>query len=240
MPSPLDTRERRLFELRFEHTHAPGHTAERIALYHGQPPSTLPQNLWVITAGRQLSSLVSLHAWESLTQREAVLGTFLAGPDAPRIGPASDRDTILRGSENWLLMDSPLAAPLVQDDFPIGGIHELRVQRALNGSVRDASAALVEGELAMMKARGAAIQGVYEIAIGPNRPLIVSILAWPDGKCRHDAWADHDRDPSTAATRDAERSLFRRRLLGPTEHYILCPVDLFGPAPLHQEDHRNG
>lgn len=240
MPSPLDTTERRLFELRFEHTHSTRHTAQRVALYRGQPRSTLPQNLWVVVAGRHLSSLVSLHSWESLTQREAVLGTFLAGPDAPRIGPASDQETNLRGSESWLLMDSPLAAPLVDDDFPVGGVHELRVQRALNGSVRDAAAGLVDGELAMMKARGAAIQGLYEIAIGPNRPLIISILAWPDGKCRHDSWANHDRDLLTAQTRDAERSRFRRRLLGPTEHYILRPVDVPRAEPWSREDAHGG
>jgi hypothetical protein len=66
--------------------------------------------------------------------------------------------------------------------------------------------------------------GLYELAIGPHRPVFVSLLVWPDAVSLHQGWADIDGSPTVAGRRDAERSRYRRRLFAATEQYLLDPV----------------
>ncbi|MEO8296363.1 MAG: hypothetical protein ABI574_01005 [Burkholderiales bacterium] len=221
--SHLDTTQRQLFELRFERV-APGHGLAALRRwYRGLPWQ--PEGLWSASAGRDLPAVVSLHRWPTLAQREAQFGQALDDAPAQQLRRASaDGPAALRSAESWILVDSPAADALLHRATAPQALHELRVHKVLNGAGREAAEVLATLELPALVQQGALLRGLYELAIGPHRPILVTLLAWPDGTAPGAAWHQLDASPPLAAARDAERSRHRRRLFGDTEHYLLTPL----------------
>ena len=224
--SSLDTTSRTLFELRFERSGFAAALARRLDHYRKQPSETLPERLWTVTSGKGIPAFVALHRWTSLGAREASLGRYLASNSAPRHGRIGDPTACLSEVESWLIIDSPSGGLFTAPMLHLMSVHEMRIQQCVNGSVRDAADAVAQGELALLAARGAGVLGLYELAIGPSRPVIVSILAWPSEELRQASWREQDCDPTTEQWHLEGRARLRRRLLGAVEHYRLRPVDL--------------
>jgi len=100
----------------------------------------------------------------------------------------------------------------------------MRVQHVLNGAQPQAAEALAEVDLPMLKALGAQVLGIFDLVIGPGRPTMVTLLAWPDLDTHHRAWFEMDRDAEVLAQRKAETARHGRRLFADVDAYLLQPM----------------
>lgn len=230
MTTWLDTTKRQLFELRFDML-APGRAIADLRAWHldsapGRAAAGVPapEGVWTVRLGSRGPGLVTLTRWPSLTDRQATLGAWLDTP-AARGQVWDGARGLIRDAESWILIDSPAGAGRVGPATVAGGLHEMRLYRALNGSVAEAAEALADHDLAAAQAAGAQPTGLYEIAIGPERPLIAATFAWPPGVLPADVWLALDARADTGARRLAERARHRRRLIGLVEPILLQPVE---------------
>lgn len=229
MTTWLDTTKRQLFELRFDMLAPGGAIRELCGWYRdtaaaraaaGVPP---PEGAWTVHLGSRGPGLVTLTRWPNLTERQASLGTWLDGEEA-RAQIWDGARGLIRDAESWLLIDSAAASSLQHTAVSSSGLHELRLYRVLNGAVTEAATALADHELTAAQEEGARVTGLFEIAIGPERPLIAAILAWPEGLLPADTWLALDARADTAARRLEERARHRRRLFGQVESILLQPL----------------
>ncbi|MCV0394871.1 MAG: hypothetical protein K5872_01555 [Rhizobiaceae bacterium] len=233
MTGNLDTTGRCLFELRFEQI-APGRAVSELvewyrkAMSDGGEPSlwsrhSIPTPLEMSCVVIGPHSIITLYRWNSLTERESSFGRLLESGDAPAIVPGAE-GSLLREAESWILAGAPAGEALVEAGAPnaTDKLQELRIQQVLNGSSTEAAETLTRHELSMAIERGARIRGVYELAIGPERPLLISFLSWNAKTPPERAWAEIDA--AQADQRDAERQKHQRRLVGISRRYLMRPL----------------
>jgi hypothetical protein len=233
----LDTTKRQLYELRFERV-SPGISAAAILSWYAEAGSQgggssswqshhipAPAGFWMVSVGGDVPIVLSLYRWDSLTIRERTLGSFLDSDEADHLTRRVFGDGgVGRSVESWILIDSPPAHTLCTDAMTSVSVHEMRVYAVLNGSMREASEALIELEIPAAIARGAHLTGIYELAIGPRRPTLVSMLTWPNALAPHEAWREIDGSEVVIARRRAEISRYRRRLFADTQQYLMSPL----------------
>ena len=186
-----------------------------------------PIGSWTALSGRRLPAFLYIMRWDSLTQRDERFPRFWTDPFwRARRAELTDGMPLVDSIENWLL--EPSAAwpkvPEEASDSPVGGIHEMRIQHVLNGAQANAAEALAEVDLPTLKALGARVLGIFDLAIGPGRPTMVTLLAWPDLDTQHRAWFEFDRDAEVLAQRKAETARHGRRLFGDVDAYLLQPM----------------
>jgi hypothetical protein len=165
--------------------------------------------------------------WPSLDDRFRAFGGFYADPDWIAHRDASNSGEqmierldlmILRPSPHWGKLKTPGEA------VPIGGIHELRLQRLSTRNAAEAHRVLGEVDLPDLRARGATILGVFMVWYGWKTPHAVILLAWPDLETREAACQAHDADPQIQAIRKAERVRFGGPLLGSADTHLMRPA----------------
>jgi hypothetical protein len=213
-----------VFELRFE-TLAPG-VAPAVLRRSPLTMATLcsPRSCWWIASGARAAGRVSLYRWSSLTDRQSQANDWREELQARgllwngSVGP-------IRDVESWIMRESIHAQGLTQEAPTHLPFHELRTFRALNGSAGEAAKALAEHELVQLRSAGAVVTGLYEVALGPDRPMLVLTTAWPDGSFPSDDWLAVDASAETARRRLDERSRHRRRLIGLVETMLLEPLE---------------
>lgn len=243
-----------MFEFRF-YAVADGRMASELALVHdmaiagapdvaGGPPhhgETLwerygvpkPLGSWITLSGARTPGFLYIMKWPSLAERDARFPRFWSDPFwRARRSELTDGMPLVDQIENWLLDPLPqweaLRSPEAGSD--LGGIHELRVDDILNGSQRDAADALADVDLALLKREGATVLGFFEVAIGPDRPRFVTLLAWPDLATQIRGWRHHDADEAVVAQRRRERERFGRPLVLASAQHLLQPVDWNRPG----------
>lgn len=244
-----------MFEFRF-YAVASGRMASELALVHdmtvagapavegGPPvhPETLwdrygvpkPVGSWTTVAGASSPGFLYIIRWNSLAERDANFPRFWSDPfwRARRAG-LTDGMTLVDSIENWILdplpgwraMREPAGAP------GVGGVHELRVQDILYGHQAEAAGVLTSVDLPIAAEHGARLLGLFEVAIGPARPRIVTLLAWPDADAQFAAARAMDADPRIEGQRQREAETHGRRLFGPCQQHLLDPVAWNLPAP---------
>jgi hypothetical protein len=186
-----------------------------------------PIGSWVALSGRQMPGFLYIMKWDSLMKRDERFPRFWTDPFwQARRAELTDGMPLVDSIENWLLEPSAAWDTHHENDAsqPVGGIHELRIQNALNGSQVHAAEVLGTVDLPAWKAAGARVLGVFEVAIGPERPKLVTILAWPDLDTQHRAWLEVERNESIVAQRQSERARYSQPLLGPVDQYLLEPM----------------
>jgi hypothetical protein len=237
-----------MYEFRF-YSVAHGRMASELALVHdmaiagapdvpGGPPSRgdslwdrygvpRPVGSWTALSGRGLPAFLYIMKWDSLTQRDERFPRFWTDPFwRARRAELTDGAPLVDSIENWLLDPSPAWAEAREQssELPVAGVHEMRVQQVLNGAQAQAAEALAEVDLPTLKSLGARVLGVFDLVIGPSRPTMITLLAWPDLDTQHRAWFEMDRDPNVLARRDAEAARHGRRLFGDLDAYLLEPM----------------
>ncbi len=201
----------------------PAHT-ESLWDRYGVPK---PIGSWTALSGRRTPAFLYIMKWDSLTQRDERFPRFWTDPFwRARRAELTDGMPLVDSIENWLLDPSPAWAAAREDDSsqPVGGVHEMRIQHILNGSQAHAVDVLGGVDLLALQAQGARLLGVFEVVIGPERPMFVTMLAWPDLETQHHAWSEMDRDPKIIAQRQKELGRYGRRLFGTLDQYLLEPM----------------
>jgi hypothetical protein len=186
-----------------------------------------PIGSWTALSGRRTPAFLYILKWDSLAQRDERFPRFWNDPFwRARRAELTDGMPLVDSIENWLLDPCPAWDKAREDEAsqPVGGVHEMRIQPVLNGSQVHAADVLAEVDLPRLKSLGARLLGVFEVAIGPNRPTFVILLAWPDIDAQHRAWFAMDRDAGILAQRQAERERYGRRLFGSVDAYLLEPA----------------
>ncbi|NGN44591.1 hypothetical protein G6N74_26380 [Mesorhizobium sp. CGMCC 1.15528] len=186
-----------------------------------------PIGSWTALSGRRTPAFLYIMKWDSLTQRDERFPRFWTDPFwRARRAELTDGMPLVDSIENWLLDPSPAWATARVDEAsqPVGGVHEMRIQHVLNGSQAHAADVLGEVDLPALQVLGARLLGVFEVVIGPERPMFVTMLAWPDLETQHRAWSEMDRDPKIAAQRQKEFARYGRGLIGTLDQYLLEPM----------------
>ncbi|MDF1778462.1 MAG: NIPSNAP family protein [Rhizobiaceae bacterium] len=164
--------------------------------------------IWQPDAGSGIAPYVSLSAWHDFEHRETVHQAL-----------REDREWIessasLTSCEHWIVAPSNVApeqiGPTQTDE-----IYEFRIQEVANGSQAAAGQSFWDVISREIKRTGGRIIGQFDIVLGPNRPVFVTILAWSDYTALHSGWQYLDRSSECAAQRDSEmaelgRSYFDR------------------------------
>jgi hypothetical protein len=165
--------------------------------------------------------------WKSLDDRFRAFGGFYTDPewiahrDASNAGQQMiDRLDlmILRPSPHWEKLKTP------GEPQPVGGVHELRLQRLSTRNSVEAHRVLAEVELPYLRERGATILGVFMVWFGWQTPQAVILLAWPDLETRQSAMEAFDADPDIQAVRKIERETFGGPLLGSADTHLMRPA----------------
>ena len=230
-----------MFEFRF-YSVAPGRLASELALVYDMACRSdfdgrslwdlysvpMPVGSWTGLSGSRLPAFLYIIKWNSLTERDACFPRFWSDPTwQKRRAELTDGMPLVDSIENWLLDASPAWKAHMEErsDAKVGGVHELRIQKVLNGSQAAAAEALSDVYLPAEKSQGARVLGVFDLVIGPDRPLMMTMLAWPDIETKHAAAYQIDRDARVLAQRQAEKQRFGRRLFGELDQYLLEPVE---------------
>lgn len=237
-----------MYEFRF-YSVAPGRTASELALVYdmamagapdepGGPPAhdeslwarygvPTPVGSWTVLAGRGTPGFLYILPWESLAERDARFPRFWGDPFwQARRAELTDGMTLVESIENWILTPCLAwdAAREPDASEPVGGVHEMLLQPILNGRQGEAADILANVDLPHLTALGARLLGVLEVALGPDRPKFVTLLAWPDLETQHAGWHEMDADPKIAAQRRREVAAHGQPVFLPPDRYLLEPM----------------
>ena len=154
--------------------------------------------LWRPDGGGVPDSFLGLCRWPDLETRERVHGKLLDNPDW------KDRSgKVLSDSEHWIVAPSagsPDQLGMLDGDE----VYEFRFQAIVNGSQPMAGRTFWEITAPEIEAAGGRVAGQFDLVLGPNRPVFVTILAWPDHAALHEGWRAMDRSPGVVGQREAE------------------------------------
>lgn len=186
-----------------------------------------PLAYWDGYAGAFSPIYCYIQRWQSLDERFRAFGGFYADPewieqrDASNCGEQMiDRLDLmlLKPSPHWAALKTPGEAQ------PVGGIHELRLQRLSTRNAAEAHRVLAEVDLPYLRDRGATILGLFMVWYGWKTPHAVILLAWPDIGTREAAMDALDADPAIQTLRKAERETFGGPLLGTADSHLMRPA----------------
>lgn len=188
-----------------------------------------PSGIWQAVAGPSLPAYLYLLRWPDMGARLAAFDRQYADPDRPATRDARGAEltmrihlSFLRPAECW---------PVARGAHPVGGMHELIVQRIANQRLPMAQQAMTETDLPALRREGADVLGVFESWAGLVRPGLITFLAWPDMATRERARRALARDPELAAARQRETELIGKPLFGTTDVHLLQPADYGLPQP---------
>jgi len=139
-----------------------------------------------VTAGGPVPGGVLLHRWARLDARKAAIGSGAHSFSTARLG--RHEVAIYGASPAWKAARQELA-------LPANAIHELRIQRVLNGQAAEAARVAGESTLPLLQAMGAQVVGVFVLLLGAHHPRMATFLAWPDFAAQQEAWARLDVEP---------------------------------------------
>jgi len=186
-----------------------------------------PVGVWTVASGQRMPGLLYIIPWQSMTERDAIFPRFWTDPFwRARRAEATQGSPLVESIETWLMSPSSawVAARGAGSAAPVGGLHELRIHRVYNGHVDQAAAAWGDIELPLLQQHGGQLLGAFDVVIGPDRPALVTLLAWPNMATHQAAWASFDADPQIAAQRQREVETFGRPLYSRVEQYLLDPL----------------
>lgn len=195
---------------------------------HGVPR---PLGAWTTFAGPRQPMFLYIMRWDSLTQRDIAFPAFWADPQwAKRVKETDDGTELVESIDDWLCKPNAAwrAVPGAARPGRIGGVHELRLIQVLSGALPQASQALAECDLPLLRFLGGEVLGAFDVLIGSNIPTIALFLAWPDLATQQRAWARLDVEPRVLQRRDRERAQFNQPLFERVDQFLLNPIPGWG------------
>lgn len=154
--------------------------------------------LWRPDGGGAPDSFLGLCGWPDLATRERVHGSLLDD----RYWKTGAREA-LSESEHWIVASSA-GSPGNLGDLDGDEVYEFRFQQIVNGSQTMAGRTFWTITAPEIEAAGGRVAGQFDLVLGRNRPVFVTLLAWPDHAALHEGWHAMDRSPGVAAQREAE------------------------------------
>lgn len=138
-----------------------------------------------------------LSQWPDLETRDRIHDPLAADPAWRAASQA------FAECEHWIVTPTH-GAPELSGKWNTGELFEFRVQEVVNGSQAAAGADFWNLGAPQIAAAGGRVAGQFDVVLGPNRPLFVTILAWPDFQALHEGWRAMDRDEGVARQRQNE------------------------------------
>ncbi len=194
---------------------------------------TPPIAAWSAIAGRRQPVFGYLLKWDSFEQRDTTFPPFWASPEWAEVRDRSNAAFPMVDSiENWIIRASTVwDRSGGVDGEPVGGIHEMRVYQVRAGYGPEVNAYLAEFELPQCEHLGGEVLGVFDVAVGPDLPAIVSFVAWPDFETQQRAANRLHIDPRL---RDRQNRWKTELGVNPVRHVeqtILRPLPYGKPKP---------
>ncbi len=138
-----------------------------------------------------------LSQWPDLETRDRI-------HDPPAADPAwRAASQAFAECEHWIVTPTR-GAPELSEKWNTGELFEFRVQEVVNGSQAAAWADFWNHAARQIAAAGGRVAGQFDVVLGPNRPIFVTVLAWLDFQALHEGWRAMDRDEGVARQRQNE------------------------------------
>lgn len=247
-----------MFEYRFYEC-TPGRLAEEVARMHevaiapwpghsgGYEGKSLfdrfgiprPIGAWTSIAGRRQPIFGYMLCWDSLDRRDRAFPPFWACPEWAEVrARTDDGHPMVDGIEDWLVAPSKIWDRTGGfDDTRHGGLHEMRIHHVLAGYAPQVAEYLSQVEHRQIEILGGRILGVFDVAIGPDMPAVVTFVAWPDHDTQQFAADRLEREPRVHDHHRRWREEHGLSLIRRVEQTLLQPLDYalplanFGIAP---------
>lgn len=180
---------------------------------------------WTALAGPRLPGFAYLMAYADLAEREARWAPFYTDPDWLSLRAETNANVeIVERYDLMFLKPNPSWQPDPKDaGRKVGGVHELLLHEAALGQGAATNDFLREVQLPLLRAHGAQVMMVADMASGPRMPQVVAMLAWPDLDTRAAAWRAIEADTGWQAAIARQRATVGWPLLGRTDTYLLEP-----------------
>lgn len=216
-----------IYELRL-YSVVPGRMPDLHARFERLPPLFKRHGVqcigqWTVTAGPRMPGFVYLMAYADLAEREARWAPFYTDPDwlSLRAETNAGAEMVERYDLCFLKPNAGWAPDPKDAQRSIGGVHELLMHEAALGQGAATNAFLREVQLPLLRAHGAQVMLVADMASGPRMPQVVTMLGWEDHAAREAAWGAVEVDPVWRAAVAAQRKEIGWPVLGRTDRYVL-------------------
>jgi hypothetical protein len=179
---------------------------------------------WSAIAGPRLPLFVYLMAWPDWNARETAWAGFYGDPEWPRVRAETNAGSEMVGQYD-LLMLKPAASWKAGKAGPVGGLHELRIERVAIGQAERVHNFISGSRLPLLEDEGARVLGVFDIACGVQIPAVATFLAWPDEKTQKRGWLAYERSRAVQESLISGMRAAGRALLDRSEVYLLEPAE---------------
>lgn len=190
-----------------------------------------PLGAWTSIAGRRQPVFGYLLKWDSLDQRDRAFPPFWVCPEWQEVrARTDDGHPMVDSIEDWLLAAN--ASWRRSDeigDTRHDGLHEMRIHHVLAGYGPEVTDYLATIEHRQIEILGGNILGVFDVAIGPDMPAIVSFVAWPDQATQQRAAERIDREPRVHERHRRWKDEHGLSLIRSVEQTLLQPLDFGRP-----------
>lgn len=179
---------------------------------------------WSALAGPRLPLFVYLMAFPDWNARETAWAGFYGDPEWPRVRALTNAGSEMVGQYD-ILMLKPAPSWKAGKPGPVGGLHELRIERAAIGQADRVHGFISGRRTPLLEEQGARVLGVFDIACGVNIPAIATFLAWPDEQAQKRGWAAYERNSAVKESLLSGMQAAGRPLLDRSEVYLLQPAE---------------
>lgn len=203
----------------------PGYETSCMALYK-VPPMV---GVWSARAGQGLGRFFYMCRYEDIAERDRVWTRFWNSPELAATIAATTKTKAQVVEHTFPVMMRPNPAwASVRRQFPssgpVGGVHELWLDRIAFGEGARAHRLLGEIDLPFLCRRGATVLGSFDVWIGPDIPTTMTFLAWPDDATRQAGLAALDRDAASLAARRDAQAACKGLLIEKRESFLMAPA----------------
>jgi hypothetical protein len=156
-----------------------------------------PLGAWTSIAGRRQPMFGYLVKWESLEARDRAFPPFWACPEWAEVrARTDDGHPMVDSIEDWLVAPSAIwDRSGATDGTRHGGLHEMRIHHVMAGYGPQVADYLKTIEHRQIEILGGRILGVFDVAVGPDLPAMVTFVAWPNHATQQRAAERLDREP---------------------------------------------
>jgi len=180
---------------------------------------------WTALSGPRLPCFVYLMAYADLAEREARWAPFYTDADWLSLRAETNAGVeIVERYDLMFLKPNPAWQPAADDaSRKVGGVHELLLHEAALGQGAATNDFLKTVQLPLLRAHGATVMMLADMASGPRMPQVVAMLGWVDVETREAAWRAIEADAGWQAALTQQRATVGWPLLGRTDTYLLQP-----------------
>lgn len=190
-----------------------------------------PLAAWTGVAGRRQPVFGYLLEWESLAARDAAFLPFWMSREWAEFSAKTDDGRQMVERIDTLLLSPSMAWKKKKGILSnaVGGLHEMRCYQVEAGHSAEAMDYLAQIELQQMEVLGGEVLGVFDVVIGPDMPMVISFIAWPDFATQQGAARRLEAEPRVKAARESWHQHYGRPLIRHVEQSLLRPT-FYGKA----------